>query len=90
LELADALKVNTSVTSLNLCDNWISRGVTALADALKVNSTLTEIDLTMCHDIDDEAVLALADALKVNTSLKSLYVRMKISAAQVYRRSLTR
>ena len=44
--LADALKVNTTLTSLNLSDNIIGKeGEAYLADALKVNTTLTSLNL---------------------------------------------
>jgi hypothetical protein len=44
--LADALKVNSTLTTINLDRNSIGdEGYAALADALKVNSTLTTINL---------------------------------------------
>jgi hypothetical protein len=45
--LADALKVNTSATSVELDYNQLgAEGASALAGALKVNMTLTSIDIT--------------------------------------------
>jgi Ran GTPase-activating protein (RanGAP) involved in mRNA processing and transport/serine/threonine protein kinase len=71
--LADALKVNTTLTSLYVSSgNDIGvEGVKALADALKVNTTLTCLSASG-NDIDDEGAMALAAALKVNTTLTSL------------------
>jgi hypothetical protein len=63
--LADALKVNTSVATINLgCNGMFEAG--ALADALKVNISVMDIDLSQ-NDI--MSVSALADALKVNSTV---------------------
>jgi len=49
--LADALQVNSGLTSLNLSQNNLTNfgsdmsGMTALANALRVNSGLTKLDL---------------------------------------------
>ncbi|KAL0243300.1 hypothetical protein GEMRC1_005861 [Eukaryota sp. GEM-RC1] len=46
--LADALKVNVSVTSIDLIGNFIEdEGVRALAEALKVNASVTIIDFPL-------------------------------------------
>jgi hypothetical protein len=67
--LADALKVNTSVTTIDLWSNQIGNKNTAtLADALKINKSVTAINLYY-NGIGVEGASALADALKVNTSL---------------------
>jgi hypothetical protein len=51
--LADALKVNTSVNSINLGSNGIGdMGALALADALEVNMSVTGIDIDQYDDID--------------------------------------
>ncbi len=43
--LADALRNNTTVTELTICDNWIGNaGALALAEMLKVNSSITELN----------------------------------------------
>jgi hypothetical protein len=66
---ADALTVNTSVTEINLRDNYIgAEGASSLANALKVNTSVTQIDL-LTNGIGNEGAAALADALKVNTSV---------------------
>jgi hypothetical protein len=67
--LADALNVNTSVTTIWLDGNLISNeGAAVLADALNVNSSVTFINLED-NQIGNEGALALADALKVNISV---------------------
>jgi Ran GTPase-activating protein (RanGAP) involved in mRNA processing and transport len=44
--LADALKVSTSLSNINLRGNGIgAEGASALADALKVNKSVTRINL---------------------------------------------
>jgi hypothetical protein len=74
LNLAVALKTNTSVTSINLYSNHFEdKGAPALADALKMNTTVTSISLHW-NRIGAKGVSALADALTVNTSLTSLDV----------------
>ncbi|KAL0239611.1 hypothetical protein GEMRC1_009719 [Eukaryota sp. GEM-RC1] len=71
----EMLKVNTTVTRVNLGHNYIvTEGARALADALKVNSTITSVSLVM-NLIKDEGARALANALKVNTSLTSVDLR---------------
>ena len=70
--LADALKVNTSLTVLYLGNNHIdNEGAASLADALKVNASLTELTLSS-NNIGAEGAASLADALKVNASLTTL------------------
>jgi hypothetical protein len=52
--LADALKVNKSVTKINLEDNEIgAEGAAALTDALKVNKSVTSINIS-CNRIGAE------------------------------------
>ena len=70
--LADALKENNSLTSINLERNHIGdEGAVALADVLKENSSLASLDLSL-HNIGDKVAKALADALKANSSLASI------------------
>jgi hypothetical protein len=72
LALAEALKVNATITGINLRENEIGlEGALALAEALKVNATITDINLRE-NEIGPERALALADALQVNTSLTRL------------------
>ena len=70
--LAESLRVNRSLVSLNLTANRIGReGGGELAKALTVNSTLEEIGLDF-NEIGDSSALHLAKALRENTSLLSL------------------
>ncbi|CAF0974316.1 unnamed protein product [Didymodactylos carnosus] len=73
--LGEALKVNKTLTNLNLQLNEISvRGAEALAEALKVNKTLTTLDLGW-NQISDEGGQALAEALKLNKTLTTLHLQ---------------
>ncbi|KAL0243047.1 hypothetical protein GEMRC1_005610 [Eukaryota sp. GEM-RC1] len=73
--LVEALKTNTTVTSVTLDGNSIgAEGARALAEALKVNTSVTSIYL-MNNFIRDEGPRALAEALKVNTSVTSVTLR---------------
>jgi Ran GTPase-activating protein (RanGAP) involved in mRNA processing and transport len=72
MAMADALKVNSSLTSLNLQTNSIhNEGAIAISAALKVNFSLISLNL---HDnsIQLQGVIAITDALQENTSLTSL------------------
>ncbi|XP_074621745.1 uncharacterized protein LOC141880193 [Acropora palmata] len=70
--LAQALRVNSSLSSLDLSDNSISdEGVNSLAQALRVNTSLSSLDLSS-NSIGDEGANSLAEALRVNKSLSSL------------------
>ena len=70
--LAEALKVNSTLTKLLLLDNNIgAAAATALAEALKSNRGLME--LFLCNNnIGFAGAAALAEALKVNTTLITL------------------
>ena len=75
LALANALKANTVLTTLDLSWNTLNAEAgKALAEALKVNGVLTHLDLSY-NWIDAEAGKALAKALEVNGVLTSLDVR---------------
>ena len=79
--LAQALRVNTSVKTLNLfCNNLHDEGVKTLAEMLggngaessgTVNTTLEHVDLSWCR-IGPVEAQHLAQALRVNTSVKTL------------------
>ena len=70
--IADALKQNTTLTSLGLMWDKISNdGMQSIADALKQNTTLRSLDLT-CGKISNDAAQSIADMLKQNTTLRSL------------------
>ncbi|KAF9536772.1 hypothetical protein EC957_009735, partial [Mortierella hygrophila] len=70
--LADALKTNSTLTTLDLRGNSIgSDGAKALAEALKTNSILTTLDLGG-NSIGSDGAKALAEALKTNSTLTTL------------------
>ncbi|XP_067050395.1 NLR family CARD domain-containing protein 3-like isoform X2 [Acropora muricata] len=73
LALFLALRVNTSLTSLDLCSISIDDDVLAhsLSEALKVNTCLTSLDLSD-NSIHADGAHSLSEALRVNTSLTSL------------------
>ena len=67
-----ALRVNSSLTSLNLFENHIGdEGANSLSEALRVNTSLTSLGLST-NSIGDEGANSLSEALRVNTSLTSL------------------
>ena len=67
-----ALRVNTSLTTLDLFANCIGdEGANSLSDALRVNASLTSLKLDF-NSIGDEGANSLSEALGVNTSLSSL------------------
>ncbi|KAL0235826.1 hypothetical protein GEMRC1_002408 [Eukaryota sp. GEM-RC1] len=90
-ELSDALKVNDSITSIDLTDTYIdSEGAVLFADAFKVNSTITatiafaqalKVNSSITHldlqrtAIDIEGAVALAEALKVNSTVSVINLR---------------
>ncbi|KAG0041713.1 hypothetical protein BGZ83_001406, partial [Gryganskiella cystojenkinii] len=73
--LAEALKFNTTLTSLDLHSNSIGgSGTQALGEALKTNTTLTSLNLWN-NSIGDSGAQALGEALKTNTSLATLILQ---------------
>ncbi|KJE97248.1 hypothetical protein CAOG_07687 [Capsaspora owczarzaki ATCC 30864] len=69
---AEALKVNTTATSLGLAHNQIDDSAAAMiAEALKVNTALAYIDLGW-NQIGDAGAQAIAETLKVNKTLTRL------------------
>lgn len=73
--LATMLSQNTTLTYVNLVNNYIRESGKDFGDALKVNTTLKELDLCLTHMTDDAAI-AIAEALKTNTTLQSLSFRL--------------
>jgi len=70
--LAEALKTNTTITTLDLSYNDIGHeGAKALAEALKNNTTITTLDL-VGNPIGDEGPKALAEALETNMTITKL------------------
>ena len=71
--VAEILKSNTSVTTVDLSGNKEigDEGAKALAEALKVNETVKKLYLRSCG-IGDDGAAAIAEALRSNTSLEYL------------------
>ncbi|CAF4500995.1 unnamed protein product, partial [Rotaria socialis] len=73
--LADALRKNTALTTLDLGGHKIGgEGAQHLADALLNNTTLTTLHLH-CNDITHEGAQHLADTLRRNAALTTLNLR---------------
>ena len=73
-KLAEALKTNTSITTLNLHGNQIGdEGIFKLTEALKPNTTITTLHLSG-NQIGDEGASKLAEALKTNTTITTLWL----------------
>lgn len=72
--IAEALKVNTQLTKLELAGNHLGdQGTADVAMALKRHSALTRLGLQI-NDIKDAGAVALADLLRVNTKIGSVSV----------------
>ena len=70
--LSEVIKVNETVTCLNLPGNGIcDAGATPIAEAIKVNKTLTDLNL-FGNGISDAGVSSIAEAIKVNQTLTDL------------------
>ena len=70
--LSGALKVNSSLTNLDLRSNRIGDSdAQALSDALEINTTLTKLDLSD-NSIGASGARFLSTAIKINASLTTL------------------
>ncbi|XP_015748416.1 PREDICTED: uncharacterized protein LOC107328190 [Acropora digitifera] len=70
--LTRTLRVNTSLSSLDLTNNSIGyEAANSLAQALRVNTSLSSLNLSW-NSIGNEGANSLAQALRENTSLSSL------------------
>lgn len=70
--LSGALKVNSSLTNVDLRSNQIgASGARALSDALEINTTLTKLDLSD-NGIGASGARFLSKAIKINASLTTL------------------
>ena len=70
--LSEVIKVNETVTCLNLPGNGIcDTGAKSIAEAIKVNKTLTDLNLTG-NGISDAGATSIAEAIKVNKTLTGL------------------
>ena len=81
---ADALTVNTSVTSLNMESNWITGvGVIPVAKMLSTNKTLKELRLNNQRQlISTEAEEALMNAMATNETLVRLNLDIRNTQAR--------
>jgi len=77
--LAEALRLNTTLASLDLGGNGLVEGAgRALAEALRLNTTVTSLNLHRNRLVEGagralaEALGALAEALRINTTVTSL------------------
>lgn len=74
--ISDALKVNETITTLDLSVNYLgvdSENLENLSDALKFNQTLTTLYLSSNYiGSNSENIQNLSDALKVNKTLTTL------------------
>jgi hypothetical protein len=67
---ADALKVNSAVTTIDFSFGDIrNKGAIKLADALKLNTTVTSVNLDGCLDLAERGRAALADAMSMNATV---------------------
>ena len=74
--IADALRVNASLTELNLAGNQLrSEGAKALAPAIAASASLTALDLhhNYIGQGGPEGIKAIADALRVSASLTQAF-----------------
>ena len=79
---SQALAVNTSLTTLNLSDNYIgAEGAFSLSQALAVSTSLTTLNLSD-NSIFDEGATSLSQALAVNTSLTTLDLSLNYIGAE--------
>ena len=84
--IAEAIKVNKTLTNLNLCSSGINKtltnldlsdngmseaGATSIAEAIKVNKTPTNLNFCS-NDISDAGTTSIAEAIKVNKTLTNL------------------
>lgn len=76
--LAEALKVNTTITFINLCGNKIGdEGCLSLAMALETCTSITSIDVAM-NRIGDDGCLSLAKALETNSTITNMNLENNI------------
>ena len=89
--LSGALKVNSSLTNLDLRSNRIgASGAQALSDALEINTTLTKLDLSG-NVIGATGARFLSKAIKINASLTALNLSdNKISTGELRQESRPR
>ena len=73
--IAEALKINTTLTTLLLNNNRINSSETiAIAKALEINNTLTTLNFSY-NDVGYHGAKAIAEAVKINKTLTLLDLR---------------
>ena len=89
--IAEALKINTTLTTLLLNNNRINSSETiAIAKALERNSTLTTLNFSY-NDVGYHGAKAIAEAVKINTTLTLLDLRccnIDVSSRETIAKSL--
>ena len=74
LAIAEALKINKTLRSLDLSCNGIDdKGVQPLAKALKINQTLEELNL-IGNNIDHIGIESITSVFEENTTLRNVYL----------------
>lgn len=77
--LADALRWNTTITSLTLCNCSLKPAhIRLLSGILETNASITHLNLSYNYGIDaigDDGIVAIADALRRNSTLTHLDLR---------------
>ncbi len=74
IDLAEALKVNRTITSVCLSKNALgTEAAQALAEALKTNETITDFDISQ-NEIGDEGAKALAEVLMRNKTITNFNI----------------
>nr|KAJ3422039.1 hypothetical protein HK105_001422 [Polyrhizophydium stewartii] len=72
--LANAIKANKNIDTLNLSCNRISRdGGVALCDALSKHASINNLILSCCS-LQDEGATAIARVIRSNTKIKEIYL----------------
>lgn len=85
--LAEALKHNKSIISLNLEDCYARKSAKDLGDALKENNTLTWLNVNV-NQIADEEAKHLLECLKMNKSIKHFSAYNNRAVSKDLRREL--
>jgi hypothetical protein len=86
-EIAQMVRVNTSLKELTMNDTIENEGAVVLADALLDNNTVTNLDLQGCG-IGDVGAIALAGLLKKNTAIESVNLRQNFAVTDEGKQAL--
>ena len=77
LSIAQALQVNTTLQKLNISDNKIYAGISAISDRLKLHPTLIEFSMLRNH-ITDKGAKVMGEVIKINRLLQTLRISFNI------------